>query len=969
MSDAFISYSRRDQDFVRELVDELVSDGREVWVDWESIPLTADWFEEIKTGIEAADAFLFVISPDSVRSEVCAAEIEHAINMNKRFVPLLHRELVEAHDKAALHPKISSHNWTFMRTGEEFQENLKLLTDALDTDLEHARIHTRILTRALEWDQRGRDTSFVLRGNDLKEALEWLKISEGKEPEVSEVQTEYIQASQVAERWRKRERALFTGIAVGIVVAVISAVIAVFQAVEAQNQRDIAEQRRQEAEEQRAEAVRQRERAQLLSLAANSQVALTNNNTDLSIALALAANGGDDPEQRSGETERALAEASYSAGTVRRFTGHESPVYAVAFSPDAELAASADNSGVLLVWDVQTGEEVQSFVGHTSQINALEFDPTMTYIVSVACGEQETTNSECIRGDVILWDLETGEEVRRFEGHNDEVTTVTFNPSGERLLTGSTDRTMRLWDVETGDQIGIYRRHLGKVVDVAFHPSEENLAVSLAIDTPPTLWDLDTGREVIRYYQHDVMDEPNLDVGSVTFSPDGTKILGSYGIPMRLWDTTTGELIREFLGHGSYVNSVAFSSDGEIALSSAWRENSFRVWDTDSGVELRRFEGHGGVVRAITISNDGRYALSGSDDTTVRVWDLANGAEVLTLPGHTDDIYAAQYSPRFEDGYLIASAGLDEFVRIWDVESAQQVARLDEHADDVWTIAFSPDGSLLVSGSEDRTAIIWDMDTYESIGVLGPHDDWVTTVAVSPDGQTVLTGSNDQKVRLWDIETEISLGEYAGDDGQLRSVVFTPDGTKFLSGADHARLIDIETGDVVQRYPRLITDEETGEIVEEFEGHSSRINSAAFSSDGSLLATGSADATIRLWETETGKLLTVFEGHSGQVRTVMFSADDSKILTSSADATIRLWSVTGLELRIFSGHDTWVNQAAFSPDGRFAVSGSWDDTLKIWHIHSVEQLIEWTNENRYVRGLTCNEAQIYRVELAECQAN
>jgi len=940
MSDAFISYSRRDQEFVRGLVDELVSDGREVWVDWESIPLTADWFEEIKAGIEAADAFLFVISPDSVRSEVCAAEIEHAINMNKRFVPLLYRELVEAHDKAALHPKISSHNWTFMRTNEEFKENLKLLTDALDTDLEHARIHTRILTRALEWDQRGRDTSFVLRGNDLYEALQWLDDAEGKEPEVNEVQVEYVQASQVAERWRKRERALFVGIAVGIVVAIISAVIAVFQAVE--------------AEEQRAEAVRQGERAQLLSLAANSQVALTNNNTDLSIALALAANSGDDL-LRSDETERALAEAAYSAGTVSRFTGHEAAVYSVAFSPDGDLAASGDADGVLLIWDVASNEEIQSFEGHNHQINAVDFDPNMEFLVSAACGERDdTVNEECISGDIILWDIETGEEVRRFVGHEDEVTTVTFDPSGNRILSGGADRTMRLWDVQTGEQIGIYRRHLGKVVDVAFHPEEQNKAVSLAIDSPPTLWDLDTGREIIRYYQHDVMDEPNLDVGSVMFSPNGEQILGSYGIPMRLWDTTTGELQREFLGHGSYVNSVAFSVDGQIALSSAWRENSFRVWDTDSGVELRRFEGHAGVVRAITISDDGRYALSGSDDTTVRVWDLDNGAEVMSLPGHNDDIYAAVYSPNMDDGYRIASAGLDEFVRIWDVETRQQIARLDQHTDDVWTIAYSSDGSILVSGSEDRTALVWDMETYEPTGVVfEPHDDWVTTVAVSPDGQTALTGSNDMKVRLWDIETGNLLNEYAGDDGQLRSVVYTPDGTHFLAGADTGRLINIETGEVVQEYL----------------GHSSRINSAAFNSDGTLLVTGSADATIRLWETETGRLVRVFEGHSGQVRTVMFSDDDLTILSSAADATIRLWSINGLELRIFSGHDEWVNQAAFSPDGRFAVSGSWDDTLKIWHIHSVEQLIEWTNENRYVRSLTCNEEEIYRVDVDACAEN
>lgn len=944
MTDIFISYSRRDQKFVRQLHDALLEDDRDVWVDWESIPLTADWFEEIKAGIEGADAFLFIISPDSVRSEVCAAEIEHAINMNKRFVPLLFRELVEAHDKAALHPKISSHNWTFMRTDGEFTENFKLLVDALDTDLEHARIHTRILTRALEWDHRGRDTSFVLRGNDLKEAESWLEDTEGKEPEVNEIQVEYIQASRVAENWRKRERALMMTITVAFIVAILSAVVAVFQAVEAQNQRD-------EAQAQRAEAIRQRGRAQQLSLAANSQVAQTNNNSDLSIALALAANIGDQ-DQLSGEAERALADAAYSSGTIRRFTGHEDNVLSVEFSPDGQTAVSGDLSGVVILWNIQTGEEILRFAGHDSEVNAVDIDPNNQYVASGSCGAMGESG-ECISGTVILWNIETGEEIRRFEGHTDAVTTLEFSPDGTQLLTGSFDRTMRRWDVESGEQIGNYRRHLGPLVDVAFNPVNPIQALSMAIDTPPILWNLDTGREITRYFQHDVLNEPNLEVGSVAFSPDGEMIVGSFGIPFRVWETQSGELIHELLGHGSYVNSVAFSSDGTQVLTSAWRENSFRVWDVEHGIEVRRFEGHNGVVRAITISPDfdSRYALSASDDNTVRVWDLANGAEVKALPGHTADVYSAVFSPNTDNGQLLATSGDDDLIRLWDIETGEQIRQYAGHGSDVWTVAFTPDGSKFVSVSEDRTAIIWDTETGDQLRTLRQHEDWVTTVAVSPDGKTVLTGSNDQKVRLWDIETGRLLREYAGDGGQLRSVAFTPDGTKFLSGADTGRLFDLETGDVLQTYA----------------GHSSRINSVAFSHDGTLLATGSADATIRLWEVESGKLLTVYEGHSGQVRSVQFDSADEMILSSSADATIRLWSVkSGLEMRIFFGHDEWVNMASYSPDGNFAASGSWDDTIKIWHIHSVDELVQWTYENRYVRDLTCNEERIYLLSTEEC---
>jgi hypothetical protein len=89
MSDVFISYTRKDSDFVRRLHDELSALDRDVWVDWEDIPLTADWWREICSGIEAANTFVFVISPDSIASPVCNMEIAHALQNNKRLVPVV----------------------------------------------------------------------------------------------------------------------------------------------------------------------------------------------------------------------------------------------------------------------------------------------------------------------------------------------------------------------------------------------------------------------------------------------------------------------------------------------------------------------------------------------------------------------------------------------------------------------------------------------------------------------------------------------------------------------------------------------------------------------------------------------------------------------------------------------------------------------------------------------------------------
>src|SRR5262245_24496086 len=120
MTDLFISYSRHDLDFVTGLHDELKKNNRNVWIDLEDIPPTAEWLEEIYDGIENANTFVFVISPDSVVSNVCKMEIEHAIKNGKRLVPILHRDVP---DRNLIHPSLASHNWLFFREQDNFERS------------------------------------------------------------------------------------------------------------------------------------------------------------------------------------------------------------------------------------------------------------------------------------------------------------------------------------------------------------------------------------------------------------------------------------------------------------------------------------------------------------------------------------------------------------------------------------------------------------------------------------------------------------------------------------------------------------------------------------------------------------------------------------------------------------------------------------------------------------------------------
>src|SRR5918912_2433905 len=135
MADVFISYAREDQGFVFDLQAALEKCNRDTWVDWKDIPRTAKWREEVFSGIEKADAVAFVISPDSVASEFCIVELNHAVEHNKRLVPIWHRDVKDE----SVPPDLSSHQYVFFRENDDFDRAFEDLIEALDADLDWRR--------------------------------------------------------------------------------------------------------------------------------------------------------------------------------------------------------------------------------------------------------------------------------------------------------------------------------------------------------------------------------------------------------------------------------------------------------------------------------------------------------------------------------------------------------------------------------------------------------------------------------------------------------------------------------------------------------------------------------------------------------------------------------------------------------------------------------------------------------------
>jgi WD40 repeat protein len=229
----FISYSRKDKAFAERFTGALEKGHLETWIDWEDIPPTADWMDQVHKGIEQADAFLCLLSPDSAASSVCWQEVDHAVENGKRLLPIVVRDV----HSGDVHRALAKANWIFCRTGDEFQTAVHNTLTAVRTDLPWVESHCRLQVRALEWQTR-KDRSRLLRGKDLREAEELLARAGQKDPQPTDLQRRYVLESRRSES-RTRNLLLMIS-AVVMVVLVIASLIAVDERNNAKSQEETA---------------------------------------------------------------------------------------------------------------------------------------------------------------------------------------------------------------------------------------------------------------------------------------------------------------------------------------------------------------------------------------------------------------------------------------------------------------------------------------------------------------------------------------------------------------------------------------------------------------------------------------------------------------------------------------------------------------------------------------------------------
>ncbi len=285
--------------------------------------------------------------------------------------------------------------------------------------------------------------------------------------------------------------------------------------------------------------------------------------------------------------------------------GFHNSVLSVAISPDGNTIAS-NSDRAIKVWNLATGEEIYTLIGHSNRVNVLAISPDGQKLVS---GSEDKT--------VKVWNLNTGRKIRTLVGHSDSVHALAITPDGKTLVDGSDDNTIKVWNLDTGRKIHTLTGHSFWVRSVAISPDGKIIA-SGSFDNTIKLWYLATGEEIRTLIGH------SQTVTSVAISPDGKMLAsGSRDQTIKLWNLTNGQQLRTLSGHSKTVTSLVFSADGKT-LASGSRDQTIKLWNLDTGKQIRTLVGHSQTVTSLALGLDGKTLVSGSEDNTIKIWRVSN---------------------------------------------------------------------------------------------------------------------------------------------------------------------------------------------------------------------------------------------------------------------------------------------------------------------------------------------------------
>jgi WD40 repeat protein len=578
--------------------------------------------------------------------------------------------------------------------------------------------------------------------------------------------------------------------------------------------------------------------------------------------------------------------------------------------------------------------------------------------------------------------------------HPDQVICAMLSPNGAKLLTGCSDKQVRLWDLAGNKVEHTLSGPTLAISAVAISGDGASLCGG-SLDKSITVWNAADGKEVKKF--------PNLAaaVQSVGFSPDGKALVaGLADGSVKFFDIATGKETRSIPAHQGPVNAVAYLPKGDQVVS-AGDDKTVQVWNVADGTNKAKLD-QGSPVRALRLSKDGTKAAAGGEDKNVKLWTLGdskstsfavlseirglsfsddgskllvsggdNRATIYSLDGkqlesfaHDGPVTAAAFHP---DNKQIVTTSADKTARLWPISLVWHAA----HAGPVRRVLFSPKGDQVFSGSDDKTVKSWGAGDGKPIKSLTAHEGAVTGLSISADGTKLLSAGADKTAKVWNLALPAGGKE---EDKPLATVplvgpasyaTLSPSGTRFAIGATAAKEPCIQIFD-------WASDKELASLSDQI----GVVRSIAFLPDNRTVVSASDDKNVRLADVGVQALLA---GHTGAVTSVVYHGGANQIFTGGADKTVRLWEIASNKvIKTFGPLPDPVSALGISRDNS-SIAASGGKTVKIWSAADGKETASLTgpsdvlsisfngDKTRLVTGCADNQTRVWDIGSAKEQ--
>lgn len=951
--EVFIAYDSTDLDFAWQLNETLEYQGKTTYFAHEHADFSGDVDQDIHQGIVDGANFLLVISPAAIASPYCRSYLDHAKSLSKRCLGVLYQPT----DLENIQAFFTDDQWLdFSRITSDFYANFSQLIRLLDTDKAYVQSHTKWLQRSIEWEQKNKTRDLLLRGNELAIAQYWLKEADeqNKRPLPTDLQRGFIQNS-ITESLKntRRQKFLFGAVSIGFVISTLLGIV--------------ASRKSYEAAVSELNAVTNASEA--LFSSGNILEAFVEALSDWTKEKKVNLNRGDRYIQQ--DIRRVISQSVYQLKESNRLIDHEAAVNTIDYSADGQLLVSGSADKSIILWDAKgnylktLGEIGPISKGHTASVNTVAFSPGDEFIVS---GSDDNS--------IKIWERDAKGEYQfrrtiygcvsdrlQCDGHSSSIYSVAFRYDGMFASAGA-DRTIKLWNLagEYQGSVGdATSQHQGSIHKIIFSPDGE-LIISASADGSIKLWKKESVSNrfsLLNTFESCAKDAPadcpghRDEVNGLAIAPDGKTIVSaSDDQTVKIWQID-GTLLYTLTGHTDDVEAVAIDGsnrEGKM-IASVSRDKTIKLWSMDGDL-LNTLSGHTSRVYDVAFKPHEAAIASASRDKTIKLWRL-NNKIVTPFYGHSSRVYDVVFSPNNE---MIASASRDKTANLWDLEG-NLLHTFKGHTAEIEKVAFSPDSKLLATGSWDHTIKLWQTDGKLIADLIG-HTDSIASLDFNPKEAIIASVAADQTLRLWDFEGNlIQTSPLTG--GRAYDVEFSSDG----------KLIAISVGTSVQLWERVSAgkyriSKKIGScqlLDSNCNSHTDDIEELSFSPDDSMIATGSRDSTVKVWDLD-GNYLYTLKGHESEVEGVSFSPVGNQLVSASRDGTLVVWqhlpsataaiasiargNKTEFDLdspppiisSVLKGHSAEVYAAAFSSDGQKLISSSADKTIIFWKLDAALNL-------------------------------